>query len=356
MRSRSRTWTCPVHQPSETPSSAGAEFGLYGYTDLPADHAEVVASWLGRVLGAEFEPGHILYANRVVQVFATALRTLTEPGGRVALFTPSYSPLEVTITENGRDTVRLPLLLQDGRYVLDRELVERTLPSVKILLLVNPHNPVGKAWSGAELEWLAAACERHGVLIVSDEVHAAFYWGERSHRFIGELVPRSITFTSPAKTFNLPGLEITHVIIPDDELRATIGQAQHAAGFHNPSYMAHSATVAAYDGSSDAWLEETKRTITANLADLRAAVAGWDSISLIEPQATFLAWLDARAVGDERVLREWFVDRARVYPSFGTDFGPEYDGFLRLNLATPQELFTTALDRLQHTKEGNPLS
>lgn len=325
-----------------------ARQGFYTYTDLPDDHTEIVVARLRELHGWDLPGEHVLSAQRIVQMVALALRSFTEPGDGVLLFTPSYGPLERAIELNHRRAVRIPLVLRGGGYELDRGAVADALPHVTAALLVNPHNPVGKVWTRDELTWLAAGFCEHDVLVLSDDVHAEFVRAGHRHHFLAQLddgiAARSITFTSPAKSFNIPGLETTHAIIPDGELRRRMRHELLAAGFHNPSYFSHVATRAAYQ-SSDGWLAEVSAVVESNLARLRTTVAGLDNHALIEPEGTFLAWIDARPSSEEALQRLWGAG-AHLAPSYGTDFGAEYVGFLRINLATPVEVFAEAMTRL----------
>lgn len=291
-------------------------------------------------------------AHRIVQVLALILHLHTQPGDGVVLFTPSYSPLEHAIGLNGRTARRVPLVEVGSRYHLDRSATEDALKDARALLLVNPHNPVGKVWTEDELSWLADAAAARDVLILSDDVHADFAHPGHRHRFLLDVAPqagsRTYLFTSPAKTFNIPGLETTHVVVPDPGLRDQLTRALRAAGFHNPSFFSDAATRAAYRESDD-WLTKVKGIVATNLDVLRETVEAFDGVRLIEPEGTFLAWVDATAAGTEAELRRFITDQSHVVPSFGTDFGPEYDGYLRVNLACSEAQFREAMSRLIHT-------
>ncbi len=325
-----------------------AREGVYGYTDLPGDHTAVVVARLRQEHGWDVPDEHVVSAQRIVQMVALALRSSTEPGDGVLLFTPSYGPLERAIELNQRRPVRVPLLLQSGSYGLDRRAVAEALPHVAAALLVNPHNPVGKVWTRDELMWLAARFRQHNVLVLSDDVHMDFVRAGHRHHFLAQLddgvADRSITFTSPAKSFNILGLETTHAIIPNDALRRRMRHELQAGGFHNPSFFSDVATRAAYQHSAT-WLDDVRGIVESNLERLRHTLIGLRDHVLIEPEGTFLAWVDARPTSEEELRRLWGAG-AHLAPSYGTDFGPEYAGFLRVNLATPTEIFSQAMSRL----------
>jgi cystathionine beta-lyase len=323
--------------------------GLFGYTDLPPDHVDLPVEWLGRRHGWSVPREHIVAAHRIVQVVALILGAHTRPGDGIVLFTPSYSPLENAIGLNQREAVRVPLIQTPHGYELDRDATDAALAQAAGLLLVNPHNPVGKVWGEEDLLWLADRAEAHDVIVMSDDVHADFTHPGQRHRFLLDVAPsvsgRTFTFTSPAKTFNIPGLETTHVIVPDGVLRECLETGLRAAGFHNPSFFSDAATRAAYRESDD-WLAEVEAIVAVNLETLRRTVDRFDGVRLVEPQGTFLAWVDARGAGSEEDLKRFITDEAHVVPSYGTDFGSEYGGYLRFNLACPHSQFEEAMNRL----------
>lgn len=339
-----------------------ARQGVYGYTDLPEDHAPAFAGWLERRHGWRIDPAHLIACHRVVQAVAVMVRIWTEPGDAVLVHSPGYAPTADTVVRNGRRLIRSPLVRTGegpgARWEMDFDGMERALREerVRAVLLYSPHNPTGRVWTPEELRRLGELCVRHGALLISDDVHADFSGtgylaAGRPHTFAASLSPEiaraTVTFVSPMKTFNLAGLEITGVVVPDDRLRTELAEGLRAAGEHNPSFFAAVALKAAYTHGAD-WLDGLLAHLTDNLALTRSVLEErLPALRLTEPEGTYLAWIDCRAWStDEDRLRRWITDEQGVAVSWGSSFGPGNEGFLRLNLATPRPLLTEALERL----------
>lgn len=366
-----------------------ARSGLYGYTDLPDDHFAAVRDWLAERHGWAPDPGHLLYASRIVEAVPLMLRLWTAPGDGVLVHTPGYQPLREAVTSNGRRVVESPLRYREGRYEMDFDQMAAavTEQGVTATLLCSPHNPTGRVWSRAELERFAEFAVRHDLLVVSDDVHADFTGPAftedrgphgrggsrphgspprgtadapplrgRPHTFLASLgkdiAARTVTATSPGKTFNLAGLEIATLIVDDPERRTRLAAALRAAGLHNPTFFAAAALRAGY--REGAWLDRLGGYLTGNLALLRDTVAEeLPAVRMVEPEGTYLAWLDLsrlRAAADDAAAEaepaETIARRAGVVLSAGSSFGAAYRDFARINLATPRPLLAEALDRL----------
>lgn len=326
-----------------------AELGLYGYTDLPADHEEVVSRWLAHTHGWDVAPENIVSAHRIVQVVSLLVARLTNMGDGVALFSPSYSPLERAISLNDRTVNHIDLKLEDGKYTLDRAEAEKILSHSRALLLINPHNPTGKVWTEDELSWIASTCRKYDLFIMTDDIHAEFVNEGHVHTFIASLpdaTDRAFTFTSPAKAFNIPGLETTHVTVHNEHLRNALKSELDRAGFHNPSFFSDVATRAAYEQSAE-WLAAVRGQIQQNIDATRRFCEKTPGLTMIEPEGTYLVWIDARATGlTEDEIHEHWYENCHVVPSLGTSFGPKYGGFIRLNVATEASALAEVFDRL----------
>lgn len=339
--------------------TARARHGVYGYTELPPDYGEVVGDWFARRHGWRLDPERLIHVQRVVEAVPLLLRAWTEPGDAVLVHSPYYAPTAAAVERNGRRLVTSPLLLRNGTYTMDFDGMERAFrdEGVRVVLLCSPHNPTGRVWSREELTRLAELCLRHGVFVISDDVYAdftgpAFTDRGRAHTFLaslGEDIARStVTCLSPNKTFNLAGLEISNLVVPDPELRERLRTMMAAAGMHNPSFFAATATKAAY-GHGEEWLDALLAHLDGNLSRLRTFLAErMPRIRLIEPEGTCLAWLDCRAWSgaDDAELTRLTAAEARVALSTGGSFGAGHEGFARVNLATPRPLLDEALRRL----------
>ncbi|MFF0742035.1 MalY/PatB family protein [Streptomyces sp. NPDC004111] len=346
--------------------AARARHGIYGYTDLPADYFPAVADWLAGRHGWHTDPGLFVHVQRIVEAVPLLLRAETAPGDGVLVHTPYYAPTASAVGLNGRRLVESPLRYDSGRgrYEMDFAHMERAVRTegVRALLLCSPHNPTGRVWERAELERLAELALRHDLLVISDDVYADFTGFAapgtdrgRRHTFLASLgadiAAATVTCVSPNKTFNLAGLEISNLHVPDPLRRERLTAAMRAAGMLNPAFFAATATLAAYREGAP-WLDALLAHLDGNLALLRGTLAArMPGLRLVEPDGTCLAWLDCRdwAGADDARLTELTARRARVAVSAGGSFGAGYAGYARLNLATPRPLLDEALDRLART-------
>ena len=201
-----------------------ARHGIYGYTDPFPPYFEAVRTWLDKAYDWKVRPDWIVFCPRIIQAVSVIIQKFTEIGDQVLIHTPVYQPVAKAVTLNDRILVESPLILTDGRYEIDFDDMERQMrEGVKMILLISPHNPVGRVWTRDELERMAELCIRYDALIVSDDIHADFIHEGHEHTVIAklseEIANRSIICTSPGKTFNLASLEIANIIIPNDELR-----------------------------------------------------------------------------------------------------------------------------------------
>lgn len=329
-----------------------ARHGIYGYTDPFPPYFEAVRTWLDKAYDWQVEPEWIVFCPRIVQAVSVIIQKFTETGDRILVHTPVYQPIAKAVTLNDRILVESPLKLADGRYEIDFEDMERRMrEGVKMVLLISPHNPVGRVWTKDELERMAELCIRYDALIVSDDIHADFIHEGHEHTVIAklseEVANRSIICTSPGKTFNLASLEIANIIIPNDELRGVFQQGLLQAGIHNPTFFSVPALEVAYT-SCDEWLTELRVYIKDNMAYARTFIADhMPELAVIEPEGTYLLWIDCTAVScHEKDLVEWIQEKARVSVSFGSSFGPGGEGFIRVNIATPRHILQEGLERL----------
>lgn len=329
-----------------------ARHGIYGYTDPFPPYFEAVRTWLDKAYDWRVEPDWIVFCPRIIQAVSVIIQKFTEIGDQVLIHTPVYQPVAKAVTLNDRILAESPLILTDGRYKIDFVDMERRMrEGVKMILLISPHNPVGRVWTREELERMAELCIRYDALIVSDDIHADFIHEGHEHTVIAklseEVANRSIICTSPGKTFNLASLEIANIIIPNDELRGRFKHGLLQAGIHNPTFFSVPALEVAYT-SCDEWLTELRAYIKDNIAYAKAFIADhMPELAVIDPEGTYLLWIDCTAVSShEKDLVEWIQEKARVSVSFGSSFGPGGEGFIRVNVATPRQILQEGLERL----------
>ncbi|MEV7973862.1 PatB family C-S lyase [Cellulomonas sp. NPDC089187] len=332
-----------------------ARRGGYGYTQVPPGYRAVVADWLRRRQGWAVDPEHILPVGRVVEAVPALLHELTDPFATVVVPTPAYAPVTNAVEANGRRLLRVPMIEVDGRPTLDMTAMAVAMAEADALILTGPHNPTGRVWTRAELTELAEIAECTDTLVIADEVHGDLTLPGHRHIPFASVMPemarRTITFSSPGKTFNMAGLESSHAIIADPQLRARAAAAFDRAGFHNPRYFASAATVAAYT-EGEPWLTELLALLDHHVDLLRTA--DLPGIRLVEPEGTHLAWLDCRGWTADEAEIERATHTAGLVLSLGSDFGPGNDGFVRINLAVPTDLFTEAIARLARARAGSP--
>jgi cystathionine beta-lyase len=267
---------------------------------------------------------------------------------------PVYHPFYHAIENNAAQLVTNPLIYEGGRYHMDFADLEQKVkdPRVKMAILCSPHNPIGRVWTRDELQRFGEICIANDVLVVSDEIHSDLTTRQRLHPFAKishDFTQHSIICTAPSKTFNLAGLQTSCVIIPDEELRARFRKTLDSNGLVMPNSFGIVALQAAYDQGEE-WLEEVLTYLQANLEFLESYVAEHiPQMSVVRPEGTYLVWLDCRALGLDKVaLKRLMMDEARVYLDDGYIFGPEGEGFERMNIACPRSILAEALGRIRH--------
>jgi cystathionine beta-lyase len=332
---------------------ARVEHGFFGYLTEHNDLPEVVAERVAKRYGWRINPEAVVTLPGVIAGFNQALRALTSPGDGMLIQTPVYPPIMRSAGNHGLRRDEHPLTRgADGRYTVDLDAFAAALrETTRVVLLCNPHNPVGRLYGRAELEGMAAACLRRDTVIVADEIHCDLLLDGRQHAPVASLAPeieqRTITLMAPSKTFNLPGLKCAVGIIPNAALRERFVAA---AGDLVPkiNLLGYTAAVAAYR-EGDAWLEALLGYLKANrdflVQQVRATLPG---VAVAPAEATYLAWLDCR--GSARAGRDpytFFLERARVALSDGVTFGPGGAGFVRMNFGCPRALLAEGLERMR---------
>ena len=329
---------------------------IYGYSNtLPGDgFFESVRGWMKRHHHWEPEEDWHIKTPGVCFAIAMAVRAFTEPGDAVLIQEPVYYPFGNLIRKNGRQAVSSDLVQNaDGHYVIDFDDFEKKIAehAVKMFILCNPHNPVGRAWSEEELLRIGRICAEHRVIVFSDEIHGDFIWSGE-HRVFQETGPGfrqfTVTATAPSKTFNLAGLQQSNIFIPNPELRKKLEAEMEKTGFDEPTIFGITAAQAAYE-HGDEWYEAMKAYVAGNIdfADrfVREELPG---IRMNKPEGTYLIWLDFRGIGlqaaelDDRILHQ-----ARLWLDSGAMFGKAGEGFQRINTACPRSILQEALERLK---------
>ena len=329
--------------------------GIYGYSEGKDDYFQAAAGWYEKHFGWKVEKEWLIKTPGVVFALAMAVKAYTKEGDAVLLQQPVYYPFSEVITDNHRRLINSPLQQIEGHYEINFEEFEQKIveENVKLFLMCSPHNPVGRVWTKEELLRVGEICQKHGVLVVSDEIHADFTYAGHTHRVFAsvksEFADFTITCTAPSKTFNLAGLQNSNIFIPNRQLRHAYKKELSACGCGGTNCMGMAACQAAYEAGAD-WLEQLKQYLAGNLAYIRQFLREkLPEIALIEPEGTYLVWLDLRKLGlTEQQQRQLIVQDAKLWLDTGTLFGQGGEGFERINIACPRTTIEQAMQRLEH--------
>lgn len=333
-----------------------ARHNIYGYTNTQVGDGffEAVAGWMKNRHNWEVKPEWHVKTPGVCFAIGAAVRGLTEPGDGVIIEQPVYYPFADIIKRNNRKLVVSELIRNaDGRYETDFDDFERRIQTeqVKLFILCNPHNPVGRAWSREELYRLGKLCEKYGVIVFSDEIHFDFVWeGEHQvfQKVSEEFEEFTVTATAPSKTFNLAGLQQSNLFIPNAGIRRRVQLAIAQTGYDEPNAAGLAAARAAYV-EGGIWYDAMREYVRENIAFLHAYVReNLPGVSVTKTEATYLAWLDFRGTGvTGKELEERIVHKAGLWLDRGEMFGQGGEGFERINVACPRSVLEEALGRLK---------
>ena len=332
---------------------ARAEHGIFGYTQVKDDYFAVLQNWFRTRHDWTVERRELILTPGVVFAIATAIRAFTIKGDAVLIQQPVYYPFANMIRQNERVIVDNPLRLIDGRYEIDFADFEQKIIEhrVKIFILCSPHNPVGRVWTRAELEQIAAVCLRHNVIVVADEIHEEFVRPGFRHIPFASLsedaAAITLTCTSPSKTFNLAGLQISNIFIRNEELRRRFKEELSRTGYDEPNTLGLAGAKAAYEHGA-AWHTQLLAYLEENHVRAKEFIATHlPKVKLIEPEGTYLLWLDFSAYGlTDEALNEKIIRDAHLWLDDGPIFGVGGSGFQRINIACPWATLEQGLKNL----------
>ncbi|WP_320046230.1 MalY/PatB family protein [uncultured Ilyobacter sp.] len=328
--------------------------GIYGYSEMKNEYYESLAGWTKKRYNWEIEKEWLCFSPGVVTGISLTIRALTHPGDKVVIQTPVYSPFFGAVTRSGCELVTSSLKLVNGKYKMDFEDLEEKLKDkrTKIMVLCNPHNPVGRAWTRDELIRLGEICLKNNVTVISDEIHSDLvYKGHKYTPFASiskEFEQNSIICTAPSKTFNLAGLQSSNIIIPNENFRREYKIALENIEVSRLNVFGMVACETAYT-HGEPWLEELLDYLEANKELVKKRIENKiPKLKLIEPEATYLLWIDCSGLGlsDEK-LKKFMIEKAGILLNDGISFGEEGKGFQRMNIACPKEILEEALNRLE---------
>ena len=376
----------PVSEEISKSLHAAVEHGIYGYTQPKDAYYNAVMNWMERKHNWKTKREWIVKTPGVVFALGAAVKAFTDPGDAILIQNPVYYPFTNIIRDNNRKVVDntlvyhpvtertvVPVTTDDASeqqinnvgtvspaYQIDFEDFERKIEQehVKLFILCNPHNPVGRVWTVEELQKLGEICLRHHVIVVSDEIHNDFVYPGYEHTVFANVDPRfaefTLTCTAPSKTFNLAGLQISNIFIPNENLRKAFKTEIDRTGYDEPNALGVVACEAAYRAGED-WLEQLRAYLLKNLNFLRDFLQEKiPQIHLVEPEGTYLVWLDCSELGiTGKELDQFIVDKAGLWLDGGSMFGPSGAAFQRVNIACPQATLELALNKLKAAVEGH---
>ncbi|MDR1483321.1 MAG: pyridoxal phosphate-dependent aminotransferase [Planctomycetaceae bacterium] len=327
---------------------------VYGYTEPSQDYFDAVISWFSRRHNFDVLRNWVVFSPGVVAAIYYAIAAFTNSGNGVIVQMPVYRPFHASVKSLGRRVVNNALIREGNSYRIDFDDLElkASAAETKMLIFCNPHNPIGQVWTREDVERIASICAKHGVIVASDEIHADITFPPYKHTSYCSLsenfFKNVIVCTSPSKSFNMCGLQISNIIIPDAVMRQHFVRQSHNSGFHSPNCFAAAATIAAYN-KAEKWLDKLLQYIYGNHEFVRRFIeTKIPKVEVSQLQGTYLQWLNFAGTGincreRERLLR----DNAGIFFESGYIFGEGGESFERLNLAYPRSFLNDLLQKLQ---------
>lgn len=334
------------------------DHGVFGYSGGYGGWFEALIKWMDKRYGWAPKLEWISTSPGVVAGLFMLVRALTEAGDKIIIQPPVYRPFYNIASSNGCELVENPLYFDGHKYRMNLEELKKKVDSkVKILLLCSPHNPVGRVWSEEELLKLGEFCLEHEIIIISDEIHSDLVLPGYKHRVMTsiskELEEQVIVCNAPSKTFNIPGIHASNIIIANEKIRLAYQQVLRGSGLTLPNVFAVTAAEAAYN-HGEAWLDELLMYIEGNYQLVASFLAeSISEVKLVKPEGTYLLWLDFRDLGlKDEELDQLIKKRGKLLLEPGTTFGTGGSGFQRMNIACPRSQVMEALERLEKAIRG----
>ena len=331
-----------------------ARHGIYGYSEVAEEYFQVLKNWNYKHYNWNIERKWLVKTPGIVFALAMAVKAFSKKGESVLIQQPVYYPFSEVILDNERNLVDNTLVLQeDGSYKIDFEDFERKIVenNVKLYFLCNPHNPVGRVWTKEELTALGDICLKHKVIVVSDEIHADFDYTGRHIVFADlkeEYKDISITCMAPSKTFNIAGLQLSNIFIPNRELKQRFKKEIAAAGYSQLNAVGLVAAKAAYENGEE-WYQAMLSYVKDNIEYTRKYLEeNLPVLKMTKPEGTYLGWIDFKGLGlSDDELEDLIINKAGLWLDSGLVFGKAGKGFQRINVACPRKTLQLALDKLK---------
>ncbi|MEO2509042.1 MalY/PatB family protein [Clostridium paraputrificum] len=329
------------------------DFGIYGYTIIPDEYYLSISNWWERRHNLKIEKEWILFCTGVVPAISSIARKMTREGDNVLVQAPVYNIFYNSIVNNNRKVLSSDLCFDGKEYSIDYEDLERKLsdPATTLMIICNPHNPIGKVWSKETLEKIGELCIKYNVLVVSDEIHCDLTYGDSYIPFASvssEIAQNSITCIAPTKTFNLAGVQSSSIIIPNDKIRKMVSRGINTDEVAEPNAFAIEATIAAFT-KGEPWLNELIEYLAENKRVVQKFIHNeLPSLNLIHSDATYLLWIDCSSITKDSLEFCKFIRKETgLYVSSGHVYGSNGGHFIRMNIACQRERVEDGLSRLK---------
>lgn len=336
------------------------EHGIFGYTRVPEEYYKAITDWFSRRHDFSISPEWIIYTSGVVPAISAIIKALTVPGDKVLVQTPVYNCFFSSIRNNRCLAECSPLIREGDTYKMDFDDLERkaSAPDVKLMLLCNPHNPVGRVWTKEELRRVGDICLRNGVTVIADEIHCELVYSGHTYTpfasLSDEFLQHSVTCVSPSKAFNIAGLQIANIVAADNNMRLKIDRAINDNEVCDVNPFGVQALIAAYNEGED-WLEQLLDYIWQNYLCMKAFCDDQlPDFQLTRLEGTYLVWMDCHALGRTSVqLEKDLKENAKLWLNAGTMYGEDGEGFMRWNIACPRKVLMQGLQRFKDFVEQN---
>jgi cystathionine beta-lyase len=328
---------------------------VLGYTFRPESFNEAFINWAKKRYNWEINPKWMSFSPGVVAAVTLAVQGFTEPDDEVIVQPPVYFPFFTCVEGSGRKLIHNQLIEKKGRLCMDFEQLESLIsPKTRMLIISNPHNPGGSAWTRQELEKLGEICAKHEIMVISDEIHSDLVFSPHKHVPFAKVVSqdkvKSITCMAASKSFNLAGLSTSLVIVPDETILKKYNEMMQVTHINMGNIFGSIATESAYSEGWD-WLEQLLSYLKGNRDFLQNVIEKkLRPLRMLVPEATYLAWIDFSKLGmSQDKLNHWLINEVKVAMNSGTMFGPGGEGFIRINFACPRSVLEDALQRLEES-------
>lgn len=331
------------------------QHGVFGYTKVPQAYYDAIISWFGRKHNFSINKDWILFTSGVVPALSAIIKALTEPGDKVLVQTPVYNCFFSSIRNDECEIVANELIYKDGTYIIDFDDIEQKAadPKVKLMLLCNPHNPVGRVWTRDELLRIGNICLRNNVIVVSDEIHCDLVYDGYTHipfaSLNEEFLQNTVTCIAPTKTFNLAGIQVANIVVADEEIRRKIDKALNVNEVCEINAFAIEALIAAYNEGEE-WLEELKVYLHENYTVLASFFKEHlPHLPVIKLEATYLVWVDCSVLclTSEEIANK-LLSKEKLWINEGSMYGKSGENFIRINIATQRETMIDGLLRIKN--------